>query len=280
MTGVLSFWRSYRKNVGAVVGLAVLLLLILMMSFAGYLYPQSPFSMVARPMLPPGTDQLFPLGSDALGRDVAAGIVHGSLVTMTIAFVATLVAIVLGTSIGALAGYYGGWVDDALVRLIEIFQTVPQFMLLVVLVGIFQPTIGTIVISIGVVSWPAVARLVRAEFLALRDREFIQAATVIGMSDARIILTQLLPNAAAPIIVMASVIVSQAILNESALSFLGLGDPDVMTWGSMIGGGRDVLRVAPYLTIIPGIAILVSVLAFNLIGDGMNDALNPRRRER
>ena len=280
MTGFASFWRSYKKNRGAVLGLGVLLLLICMMTFAGSLYPQSPFSMVARPMLPPGMNPLFPLGSDALGRDVAAGIVHGSLVTMAIAFVATLVAIFLGTSVGAIAGYYGGWIDDALVRLIEIFQTVPQFMLLVVLVGIFQPTISTIVISIGVVSWPAVARLVRAEFLTLRDREFVQAATVIGMSDLRIVLTQLLPNALAPIIVMASVIVSQAILNESALSFLGLGDPNVMTWGSMIGGARDVLRVAPYLTVIPGIAILISVLAFNLIGDGMNDAFNPRRRER
>ena len=280
MTGFASFWRSYKKNRGAVLGLGVLLLLICMMTFAGSLYPQSPFLMVARPMLPPGMDPLFPLGSDALGRDVAAGIVHGSLVTMAIAFVATLVAILLGTSVGAIAGYYGGWIDDALVRLIEIFQTVPQFMLLVVLVGIFQPTISTIVISIGVVSWPAVARLVRAEFLTLRDREFVQAATVIGMSDLRIVLTQLLPNALAPIIVMASVIVSQAILNESALSFLGLGDPNVMTWGSMIGGARDVLRVAPYLTVIPGIAILISVLAFNLIGDGMNDAFNPRRRER
>jgi peptide/nickel transport system permease protein len=275
-----SFWRSYSNNLGAVSGLAVLLLLVVMMATAGMLYPGSPFAMAAQPLLAPGTESAFPLGTDALGRDVAAGIFHGSRITFLIAFVATFMAITIGTTVGAISGYYGGWIDDLLVRVIEIFQTIPQFMFLVVLVGIFQPTITTIVFAIGIVSWPAVARLVRAEFLAVREREFVQAALVIGMSDTRIVLTQLLPNALAPIVVMSSVIISQAILNESALSFLGLGDPDVMTWGSMIGGGRDVLRVAPSLTFIPGIAILISVLAFNLIGDGLNDALNPRRRNR
>lgn len=274
------FWRGFRRNIGAVAGSVVLLIVLALTILAGTLFPDSPFAMVAQPFLPPGVDAAFPLGSDMLGRDIAAGIAHGARISLMIAFVATAVAIVLGTSIGAASGYYGGWVDDVLLRVIEIFQTVPQFMLLIVLVGIFQPTVTTIVVSIGIVSWPAVARLVRAEFLTLRDREFVQAGIVIGMSDLRIILTQILPNALAPIVVIASVIVAQAILNESALSFLGLGDPNVMSWGSMIGAGRDVLRVAPYLTLIPGVAILATVLAFNLVGDGLNDALNPRRRER
>jgi peptide/nickel transport system permease protein len=274
------FWRGFRRNIGAVVGSAVLLIVFATTVLAGTVFPESPFAMVAQPFLPPGVDAAFPLGSDMLGRDVAAGIAHGARISLMIAFVATAGAIVIGTGVGAISGYYGGWIDDVLSRIVEVFQTVPQFMLLIVLVGIFQPTVTTIVASIGIVSWPAVARLVRAEFLTLRDREFVQAGIVIGMSDLRIILTQILPNALAPIVVIASVIVAQAILNESALSFLGLGDPNVMSWGSMIGAGRDVLRVAPYLTLIPGIAILVTVLAFNLVGDGLNDALNPRRRER
>jgi peptide/nickel transport system permease protein len=165
-------------------------------------------------------------------------------------------------------------------RFTEIFQTIPAFMLMILIVAIFQPSIKIIVIAIGLTAWPEIARLVRGEFVSLRDREFVVAAKGIGMSDIRIICTQVLPNSIAPIVVMGSFIVARSILNESGLAFLGLGDPNVMSWGAMIGKGREVLRIAEYLTVIPGIAIFVTVLALNMLGDGLNDALNPRQKER
>lgn len=280
MRGFWEFWRRFRRNLAAVSGIVVLVAVIAMTLGAEFYYDYGPLELVSQPFLRPGVDPRFPMGTDILGRDVMAGIAFGARVSLLIGVVATIVAVFLGTAIGALSGYYGGWIDDVLVRFTEIFQTVPSFMLLIVLVGIFQPSIPTIVVAIGVVSWPWVARLVRAEFISLRDREFVQAGVSVGMSDARIIFTQILPNALPPIIVSSSMIVAQAILNESALAFLGLGDPNVMSWGAMIGSGRAVLREAPYLTILPGLAILLTVLALNLMGDGLNDVLNPRHKER
>ena len=236
--------------------------------------------LVTQPFVAPGQDAAFPLGSDMLGRDVLAGVVHGARVSLLIGLVATAVGLLIGMTIGALAGFHGGRLDELLTRLTEVFQTIPSFLLLIVIVGIFQPNIATIVLGIGIVSWPELSRLVRAEFIALRSREFVQAGVAIGMSDVRIIVTQILPNAAAPIIVSASLAVARAILNESALAFLGLGDPNILSWGSMISVGREVVRTAPYLTALPGLAIFITVLAFNLVGDGLNDALNPRRRLR
>lgn len=218
----------------------------------------------------------FPLGTDALGRDVAAGLAHGAQVSLLIAAAATLVSLTAGTLVGALAGYFGGWADDALVKLIELFQTIPGFILLIVLVAIAQPSVPAITLSIGLVSWPQVARLVRAEFRALREKEFVLAARGLGYGPARIILREILPNALPPVIVMASVTVATAISMESALSFMGLGDPNVVSWGSMIGAGREMLRTGWYLAALPGLAIVFTVLALNLIGDGLNDALNPR----
>jgi peptide/nickel transport system permease protein len=193
-----------------------------------------------------------------------------------IGFASTAICLLLGIAVGALAGYFGGWLDDALSRLTELFQTIPPFLFLIVLVAIATPTVATITLCIGVVSWPTIARLVRAEFRALRRREFVQAAETLGYSHARIVLQEILPNALPPVIVTTSVLVATAILNESALSFLGLGDPNVVSWGTMIGTGREVLRTAWYLTAIPGAAIVITVLALNLVGEALNDALNPR----
>ena len=165
-------------------------------------------------------------------------------------------------------------------RFTEVFQTIPNFVFVIVLVAIFKPTIETIVVTIGIVSWPPIARLVRAEFLSLREREFVQSCVVIGMSEPRIILTQILPNCLAPVIVLASIMVATAILIEAGLSFLGLGDPNVMSWGKMIGDARDSLRTAWYLSAIPGVAILLTVLSINLVGEGLNDALNPHLKDR
>jgi peptide/nickel transport system permease protein len=211
-----------------------------------------------------------------LGRDIAAGIVHGARVTLVLSLVSTAVALLIGVTLGALAGYHGGVVDDAIMRFTEFFQTIPNFILLVVLVAIFTPSIYSIVVAIGIVSWPPLARIVRGEFLSLRSREFVQAAVVIGQSNMRIIVTQVLPNSLSPVIVSASLMVATAVLLESALSFLGLGDPNQMSWGYMIGAARTVIRQAWWMSFFPGVAIALTVLALNLVGEGLNDALNPR----
>jgi peptide/nickel transport system permease protein len=272
------FWRLFRRNRSAVAGLAILGLVILMAAVAGLLFPDSPFKLAGRPMSPPSGDFLF--GTDSLGRDVAAGIAYGARTSLLIGLVATAVALVFGTLMGGLAGYYGGWIDDALMRVTELFQTVPSFVFAILLVAIMTPSIESIVLAIAVVSWPAVARLVRGEFLGLRNREFVQACVTMGMPDRRIIFLQILPNCLSPIIVTGSLMVATAILIESGLSFLGLGDPNVMSWGFLIGAGRSVLRSAWWICTFPGIAILLTVLAINLVGEGLNDALNPRLRER
>jgi len=202
-------------------------------------------------MSPPG-DNGFMLGSDTLGRDVAAGIAHGARTSLMIGGLATAVAVLLGVMLGALAGYFGGWIDDLLMRVTEMFQTIPSFLFAILIVAIMKPSIQSIVIAIAVVSWPAVARLVRGEFMAMRNREFVQACHIVGMSDLRIILREILPNC----------------------------HPNVISWGFQIGAGRTVLRSAWWVCTFPGVAILLTVLAINLVGEGLNDALNPRLRER
>jgi peptide/nickel transport system permease protein len=268
--------RAFLANPTAVIGLAVLTVVVLTALAAPLLFPDDPLSMVARPLLWPGQNPRFPLGTDTLGRDVLAGLVHGSRVSLLIGATATLVSLAAGILVGALAGYFGGRTDDILVKLIEVFQTMPGFILLIVLVAIAQPSVPAITLAIGAVSWPPVARLVRGEFRSLREMEFVMAARGLGYGHGRIILREILPNALPPVIVMASVTVATAILMESALSFMGLGDPNVVSWGGMIGAGREMLRTAWYLSALPGLAIVLTVLSLNLIGDGLNDALNPR----
>ena len=275
----MSFWRRFARNPGAMAGLAILVLVALMAVLAPVIYPFSPWEMRGIPFMPPGEGG-FLLGSDSLGRDVAAGIAHGALVSFLVGGVSTAVALVLGVTLGAVAGYGGGWIDDVIMRFTEFFQTIPSFVLAVVLVAIFTPSITSIVVAIAVVSWPPVTRVVRAEFLSLRSREFVQAAEVLGRGRVAIMLTEILPNALSPIIVLASLMVATAILLESSLSFLGLGDPNLMSWGFMIGSGRSVIRIAWWMSVFPGIAIFLTVLALNLVGEGLNDALNPRLARR
>ena len=275
----MSFWRRFARNPGAMAGLAILVLVALMAVLAPVIYPFSPWEMRGIPFMRPGEGG-FLLGSDSLGRDVAAGIAHGALVSFLVGGVSTAVALVLGVTLGAVAGYGGGWIDDVIMRFTEFFQTIPSFVLAVVLVAIFTPSITSIVVAIAVVSWPPVTRVVRAEFLSLRSREFVQAAEVLGRGRVAIMLTEILPNALSPIIVLASLMVATAILLESSLSFLGLGDPNLMSWGFMIGSGRSVIRIAWWMSVFPGIAIFLTVLALNLVGEGLNDALNPRLARR
>jgi peptide/nickel transport system permease protein len=267
--------KRFANNPAALIGLAILFVVILFAILGPTLYPQSPWRPVARPFLPPLSPG-FALGTDTLGRDVAAGMAHGARVSLMIGVVSTLVALLIGVPLGAIAGYAGGFVDEALMRFTEFFQTIPSFALAIVVVAILQPHLGSIILAIGVVSWPPVARLVRGEVLSLRSREYVQAAVTIGQSTPRIIFSQILPNTIAPIIVMGSLMIGTAIMLESSLSFLGLGDPAMMSWGYMVGAGRTRLIDAWWISFFPGVAIFFTVLALNLAGEGLNDALNPR----
>ncbi|MBP2836215.1 ABC transporter permease [Dickeya parazeae] len=273
--------RLFLRNPSGMAGVALLLLVVVMALAAPWVYPGDPLDMVAQPFLWPGQDPAFPLGTDSLGRDVAAGVVHGAQVSLQIGFSAVAVSLLIGITVGAIAGFFGGKVDHLLVHVTELFQTFPTFLLVVVLVAIGQPSVTLIASAIGVASWPTIARLVRAEFRTWRESDFVLAARSQGFSSLRIMAQEILPNALPSIIVTTSVMVASSILIESALSFLGFGDPNRVSWGSMIGAGRESLRSAWFLTAIPGGALVLTVLALNLVGDALNDALNPRsRRER
>ncbi len=271
----MNFLRAFLRNRGAAVGLVILLLVGALAALAPVLFPFSPWDMQGAPFAPPG-EEGFLLGSDSLGRDVAAGIAYGASVSLLVGGVSTLAALFIGVVLGAVAGYAGGAIDDAIMRFTEFFQTIPSFLLAVVLVAIFTPNIISIVASIAIVSWPPVARVVRAEFLSLRHREFVQAAEVQGRSQWHIVFREILPNAFSPIIVLASLTVASAVLLEASLSFLGLGDPNLMSWGFMIGAGRSVIRLAWWMSVFPGVALFLTVLALNLVGEGLSDAMNPR----
>jgi peptide/nickel transport system permease protein len=275
---VKHFWNRYSRNKSALLGLGILGSVIMLMLLAPLIYPESPFHLAGKPMSPPSAE--FLLGTDSLGRDIAAGIAHGASTTLLISFLATTVAVIFGTVIGGISGYYGGLLDDITMRITEVFQTIPSFLFAILLVAVMAPSIESVIIAIAVISWPPVARLVRAEFMSLRRREFVEACITLGMSNTRIIFLQILPNCLSPIIVAGSLMVATAILVESGLSFLGLGDQNLMSWGFLIGAGRTVLRSAWWVCTFPGIAILLTVLSINLIGEGLNDALNPRLRER
>lgn len=273
---MIAFLKLVVRNRGAAIGMVLLAAVVLMACLAPLLYPQSPWALLQRPFLTPLSTEGFYFGTDTLGRDIGAGLAHGARVSLLVGLVSTIFALLIGIPIGAIAGYSGGLWDDILMRFTEFFQTIPSFALAIVIVAILQPSLSGIILAIAIVSWPPVARLVRGEFLSLRSRDYVKAAVLQGIPPTSIIFRQILPNAVSPIIVLASLMVASAILLESALSFLGLGDPNIMSWGYMIGSGRTVLRQAWWICTFPGIAIFVTVLALNLIGEGLNDALNPR----
>jgi peptide/nickel transport system permease protein len=270
----MSRWRRFSANRGALGGVVCLAVVGALTLGARALAGPDPWAIVSRPFMPPTWEH--PLGTDTLGRSVLAGLVHGARVSLLVGIAAALISTVIGVAVGAAAAFHGRWIDDLLMRLTEFFQIVPGFILALVLVALFEPSITAIVIAIGTVSWPAMARLVRAEFLTLRARDFVAAEYALGAGDARIILRTILPNALPVVIVYASLLVATSILFESSLSFLGLGDPNHMSWGFMIGASRSALQRAWWLPAIPGVAILATVLSINLVGDGLNDALSPR----
>ncbi|OPG72154.1 ABC transporter permease [Pseudomonas ogarae] len=260
-------WRAWPLSLK--IGIALLAIQLLVAGCADWLYPGDPFDMAGMPFLAPGADAQFPFGTDLMGRDIAAGLVHGARVSLLIGLSATLIATVLGTSVGLLAGYFGGWLDHMLMRLTELFQVIPHFLFAIILVSIMGARLEHIVLAIGVTSWPMVARLVRAETLALRDLDYVKICRVMGASHARVIITHVLPNAFPPVIVSTSLLTALAVLTEAGLAFLGMSDSNRISWGGMIGASRDALLEAPYMTLIPGAAIVLAVAALSLIGDGL-----------
>ncbi|WP_251880426.1 ABC transporter permease [Achromobacter sp. Marseille-Q4954] len=270
--------RVFARNPSALAGVLLLAAILAVTLFGPMIMEADPFEIAGAPMTPPGADAL--LGTDYLGRDVLTGMVYGGRATLLVGVVAAVLSMAIGLTVGALAGYYGGWIDETLMRITEFFQVLPTLLFAMVLVTLFSPSLATIAIAIGVVSWPGTARLARGEFLRLKRREYVLAERVIGAGDARIIWRVILPNALAPLIVSATLAIGTAILFEAGLSFLGLGDPNIMSWGLMIGSNRPYILTAWWAVTLPGAAIFLTVLAVSLIGDGLNDALNPNSRGR
>ena len=271
--------RMFMRNPSAIIG-TVLLVLIVLIAIAGpMLYPVDPFEIRWSPMTEPFTADAW-LGTDYLGRDVLTTLIYGGRATLLVGAVAALLSVVIGISIGAFAGFYGGRVDAILMRVTEFFQVLPALLFAMVVVSLFSPTLVTVTIAIGIVIWPGTARLTRGEFMKVRGMDFVRAERSIGARNARLMWKVILPNAFPPLVVSATLAVGSAILFEAGLSFLGLGDPNQMSWGLMIGSSRNYVLSSWWAVTFPGAAIFVTVLAVSLIGDGLNDALNPKLRER
>jgi peptide/nickel transport system permease protein len=271
--------RMFLRNPAAIAGMAMLLVVLLVAIAGPWLYPADPFEIKAAPLTPPFSEDAW-LGSDYLGRDVLTALIYGGRATLLVGAVAALLSVLIGITLGAFAGYYGGKVDAALMKLTEFFQVLPALLFAMVVVTLFSPTLVTVTLAIGIVSWTGTARLTRAEFMKFRGLEFVRAERAIGARDARIIWKVILPNALPPLVVSATLAIGAAILFEAGLSFLGLGDPNQMSWGLMIGSSRQYVLSCWWAVAFPGAAIFVTVLAVSLIGDGLNDALNPKLRER
>ena len=271
--------RMFARNPSAIVGMLMLGLMLLVSLGGPWLMGADPFEIRTAPMTPPFSEDAL-LGSDYLGRDVLTTLIYGGRTTLLVGAVAAFLSVSIGITLGAMAGYYGGRVDAVLMRVTEFFQVLPALLFAMVVVTLFSPTLLTITLAIGVVSWTGTARLTRAEFLKYRSLEFVRAERAIGASHARIIWQVILPNALPPLIVSATLAIGSAILFEAGLAFLGLGDPNQMSWGLMIGSSRQYVLTCWWAVAFPGVAIFVTVLAVSLIGDGLNDALNPKLRER
>ena len=272
--------RMFVRNKAAVLGVVLLIGIVAMTLIGPLIYDNDPKDIVAIPLTPPGELSEARLGTDYLGRDVLAGVIAGGSTSLTVAATAAAMVIVIGVSIGAVAGYYGGWRDSALMRFTEFFQVLPALLFAMVLVALFEPSRWTISFAIGVVAWPGIARITRAEFLRLRNLEFVRAARALGADDWRIMSRVVFPNALPPLIVSATLIMGTAILFEAGLAFLGLGDPNSTSWGLMIGLNRGNFLTAWWSVTFPGLAIFATVLSFSLIGDGLQDTYNPKLRGR
>ncbi|MEY3520689.1 ABC transporter permease [Limnohabitans sp. 2KL-51] len=271
--------RMFVRNPAANAGMVILLLVILVSIVGPLIYGADPFEIRAAPLTAPFTEEAW-LGTDYLGRDVLTTLIYGGRATLLVGAVAALLSVSIGITLGAMAGYYGGRVDAILMRVTEFFQVLPALLFAMVVVSLFGAKLTIVTLAIGLVSWTGTARLTRAEFMKYRDLEFVRAERAIGAGNARIIWRVILPNALPPLIVSGTLAIGAAILFEAGLSFLGLGDPNQMSWGLMIGSSRQYVLSCWWAVAFPGAAIFVTVLAVSLIGDGLNDALNPKLRER
>lgn len=271
------FWQRLRRNRMAMAGGAIVLFMFALAAAAAFWKDPAAIDITLA-LLPPSWEH--PLGTDDLGRDVLARILYGARISLLVGFVAVGIATLIGIVLGALAGYYGRWTDSIIMRFVDIMLCFPTFFLILAVIAFLEPSIWNIMIIIGLTGWMGVARLVRAEFLSLRERDFVQAARALGASDGRIIFRHLLPNALSPVLVSATLGVAGAILTESALSFLGIGvQPPTPSWGNMLIAGKQTLGTAWWLSVFPGLAILFTVLGYNLLGEGIRDALDPRLKE-
>ncbi len=272
------FFKRLKRNKLGFSAACFLIVLFIISIFAPYFAPYNPNAIDVHAVLMPPSFK-HPLGTDMLGRDVLSRLIYGSRISLKVGFVAVGIATIIGTILGALAGYYGGWIDALIMRFVDIMLCFPSFFLILAVVAFLEPSIWNIMIVIGLTNWMGVARLVRAEFLSLKKREFVLAAKAIGASDFRIIFRHLLPNALAPVLVSATLGIPGAILTEAALSFLGIGvQPPTASWGNMLTAGKDNLEIAWWLSLFPGLAILLTVLAYNLLGESIRDVLDPRMK--
>ncbi len=275
-----TFWKYFKRNRLAVGGLLMILLIFFVAGSASLIAPYDPGKTdVSSKLKPPSPQHL--LGTDQLGRDVFSRMLYGSRISLSVGFVAVAISLFIGILVGAVAGYYGRWVDSILMRFVDIMLCFPTFFLILTVVALLGPSILNIMLVIGITSWMGTSRFVRAEFLSLRERDFVQAAKALGLKDRRIIFKHILPNGLAPVFVTATLDVATAILVEAGLSFLGFGvQPPAPSWGNILTEGRTYIFDAWWLTLFPGFAILITVLSFNLLGEGLRDALDPRLRGR
>ena len=271
--------KMFSANHSAVIGLVILIFVISLSLIGPLFYKTDPFEMVWAPFSPPG-EEGFLLGTDYLGRDLLAQIIHGGRASLIVGCAAALLSALIGITLGALAGFYRGWVEEVLMRITEFFQVLPTLLFSMVLVALFGASLPMITFSIGVVSWTAVARITRAEFLKIRELEYVTAARSGGARDFNLIFSVILPNAFPPIVVQTALLVGFAILFEAGLSFLGLSDPNEMSWGAIMGNNRPYILQQGFTIMYPGLAIFITVLSISLVGDGLNDALNPKLRKR
>jgi peptide/nickel transport system permease protein len=270
------FLRRFLRNRLAVSGLFVVLLLFIVSMAAPILSPYNPEDIDIRQILM-GPSSAHLLGTDQLGRDVLSRMIWGSRISLMVGFVSVGIASIIGVVLGAIAGYSGGWIDSVIMRFVDIMLCFPSFFLILAAIAFLEPSIWIIMFVIGLMGWMGIARLVRAEFLSLKEREFVLSAKALGASDMRIIFRHILPNAMAPVLVSATLGVAGAILTESALSFLGIGvQPPTPSWGNILTAGKDNIEIAWWLSLFPGLAILITVLGYNLLGEGIRDSLDPR----
>lgn len=274
----MTFWRPFVASRMGPIGLGILIVVALLAIFAPVIAPEGPFALGAPRLLAPGSEGHL-LGTDHLGRDMVAQLVYGAQVSLTIGLVAASISLVVGVFVGSMAGYLGGWVDILLSRLTDMFLIIPAFFLIIVVVATLGSGITYVMVVIGLTAWPTSARLMRAQALSLRERTFIQALHALGESKPRILLRHIVPNGIQPLIANASLDIAAAIMIEAGLSFIGLGDPNKATWGRMIFDGRTTITTAWWASVLPGIAIIITVLGFYLVGDGISYVMSPRSRK-